>query len=75
MGRWYQVIAAAPDTLGATLEIAMEGYVDLHAEGGTVGSVRVAVGVALVPGPGDGDDVFEAGVSGFPAEFAYGLFR
>ena len=37
-------------------------------------SVRIAVGVLAVPGPGGGDDVFEAGVFGFPTQLAYRLF-
>ena len=39
--------------------------------GGLPASVRVAVGMAFVPGPGGGHNVFELGVFGLPAQFAY----
>ena len=37
-------------------------------------SVRVAVGMLLVPFPGGADDRFEFGVARFPAEFVDGFF-
>src|ERR1035438_7920340 len=38
---------------------------------GPRGSVRIAIGMALVPGPGGGHDVFELRVFGLPTQFMH----